>query len=112
LHNCHKQVNFYFFYVADDVPVPALLAVAALQEVEDKTVEGLLGYKLVTKAEPYSARAERRVSTTTSQTHFLMAALIVSAFVIVLVVLALLFILHRYVSIATLLTLTTKHRGC
>ena len=54
------------------------------------------GFPIVTKAEPYLARPLARVDLADpGQTHYLMAALIVSAFVIVLVVLALVFLLHK-----------------
>ena len=64
----------------------------ALEDVEDSDVAGMLGFPLVTKAEPY---AERLVAQDPVVTHSLMGALIVSAFVIVFVVMALLFLLHR-----------------
>lgn len=54
-----------------------------------------MGFPLVTKAEAYYPRPDKLVSASASQTHYLMAALIVSAFVIILVVLALVFLLHR-----------------
>ena len=75
----------------------ANLAVEVLQEVEDSDVQNMLGFPLVTKAEPYlAAPYQRLVGGSEGQTPFLVAALVVSALVIVLVVLALLFLLHRY----------------
>lgn len=52
----------------------------------------MLGFPLVKKAEPYTSAL---VQVDPAVTHSLMGALIVSALVIVLVVLALLFLLHR-----------------
>ncbi len=56
----------------------------------------MLGFPLITKAEPYVPLPERLIAEK-GQTQFLVAALVVSAMVIILVVLALLFLLHRYV---------------
>ena len=78
----------------DEEPVPATIAVEALRDIKDSDVEEVLGFPLVTKAEPYIHYA-KLIDTAQSETHYLMAALIVSAFVILLVVLALAFLLHR-----------------
>ena len=69
-----------------------MIAVEALREVEDSDVEGMLGFPLVKKAEPYTSAL---VAADPTVTHSLMGALVVSFLVIVLVVLALLFLLHR-----------------
>lgn len=86
------EIEVLYTVYQDDEPIPAKIAVEALKEVEDSDVEGMLGFPLVKKAEPYTSAL---VQVDPAVTHSLMGALIVSALVIVLVVLALLFLLHR-----------------
>ena len=65
---------------------------------------GLLGFPLVTKAEPYTSIAQKQIAKE-KVTHSLLGALIVSFLVIIVVVLALLFLLHR----AKMAGLSLKH---
>ena len=76
--------------------VPAQTAVEALCHVEDEEVSKVLGFPLITKAEPYKARAEALVEKATSQTNWLIAAVVMAGLLAVLVLLALLFLLHKY----------------
>ena len=86
------EIEVLYTVYQDDEPIPAQVAVDALRDIEDSDVEGLLGFPLVTKAEPYTSAL---VAADPTVTHSLMGALVVSSLVIVLVVLALLFLLHR-----------------
>ena len=99
MNQCQQRSDIFrafFPFFLDEEPILATEAVEALQELEDNEVETDLGFPLVTKAEPYLPKPDRLVTASgSSQTHYLMAALIVSAFVIILVVLALVFLLHR-----------------
>ena len=94
----HPEIEVLYTVYQDEEPIPANLAVEALQEVEDSDVEQFLGLPLVVKAEPYLARPQHagpHVMPDEGKSQYLMAALIVSAFVIILVVLALVFLLHK-----------------
>ena len=94
----HPEIEVLYTVYQDEEPIPANLAVEALQEVEDSDVEQFLGLPLVVKAEPYLARSQQSgpyVMPDEGKSQYLMAALIVSAFVIILVVLALVFLLHK-----------------
>ena len=80
-------------FVSDDEPIPATIAVEALNSaVEESDMAGMLGFPLVTKAEPY---AERWIAQDPVITHSLTGALIFSAFIIVLIIIALAFLAHR-----------------
>lgn len=82
--------------VSDNKLIPAEVAVESLCHVADSEVSSVLGFPLITKAEPYAARAEALVKTASAHTHWLIAAVIVSSALAVVILLALVFLLHRY----------------
>ena len=88
------KIEVLYTVYQDDEPIPAEIAAEALQDIEDSDVEVILGYPLEIKAEPYTQELIDQ-SPQVAETQYLMGALIVSAFVIVLVVVALVFLLHR-----------------
>ena len=88
-----------FVYFPDNQPIPAKQAVAALDEVENNDVENMLGFPLVTKAEPYVPRAspytDRHPVENAGHTSLLIAAVIISAFLVILVLIALMFLMKK-----------------
>lgn len=88
-------------FLKDQRPIPAKEAVAVLDNVGADDVETMLGFPLVTKAEPYVPRAEKYTGTSSvptsgsSHTSLLIAAVIISAFLVVLVLIVLLFLIKR-----------------
>lgn len=88
------KIEVLYTVYQDDEPIPAEIAAEALQDIEDSDVEVILGYPLEIKAEPYTQEIIGQ-SAQVAETQYLMGALIVSAFVIILVVVALVFLLHR-----------------
>eukprot|EP00095_Tigriopus_kingsejongensis_P009409 maker-scaffold143_size313727-snap-gene-1.22 protein:Tk09409 transcript:maker-scaffold143_size313727-snap-gene-1.22-mRNA-1 annotation:"PREDICTED: uncharacterized protein LOC100142575" len=76
--------------------IPAVSAVEALCNVEDDEVASVLGFPLVTKAEPYTVRAEPYIQSSASSTSWLIAAVIVSTCLALIILLALLLLLHRF----------------
>ena len=88
------KIEVLYTVYQDDEPIPAEIAAEALQDIEDSDIEVILGYPLEIKAEPYTQEIIGQ-SAQVAETQYLMGALIVSAFVIILVVVALVFLLHR-----------------
>ena len=70
------EIKIHFLYFSDDEPIPATIAVESLMDVTEEDVAGLLGFELVTKAEPYAQRliAEEEVKAK----HSLLGALVFS----------------------------------
>ena len=73
-----------------------------MKSVGEKEVKALLGFKPVIKAEPYTSGTPDRLTgdvitagTTEQHTNLLIAAVFISAFLVILVLVALLFLLHR-----------------
>ena len=91
-------------FLSDDEPIPATEAVEVLKTIDVKEMKALLGFQPVVKAEPYTAGIQgsytdnRPVTTAGSPEHhtnLLIAAVFISAFLVILVLVALLFLLHR-----------------
>ena len=85
-----------------------------LKTIDVKEMKALLGFKPVIKAEPYTAgKKERYIGPVTTagpaehHTNLLIAAVFISAFLVILVLVALLFLLHRAKTNGGLLN---KHR--
>lgn len=73
-----------------------------MKSVDKAQVKALLGFKPVIKAEPYTAgKTEKHTGdiitagTAEHHTNLLIAAVFISAFLVILVLVALLFLLHR-----------------
>ena len=108
--NCYK-----FLYFTDDKPILATDAVKVLRSVNEHDMQALLGFPPRIKAEPYTAGKARRIIGDPIQiagpaehhTNLLIAAVFISAFLVILVLVALLFLLHRAKSNGGL---ANKHR--
>ena len=86
----------------DDKPIPANEAVDILNSVDDAEVKALLGFPPVIKAEAYTGGTTAKykddvmtAGTAAQHTNLLIAAVFISAFLVILVLVALLFLLHR-----------------
>ena len=83
--------------------IPAKTAVEALCNVEDDQVSQVLGFPLITKAEPYTAKALPFKGTNggldsedrSASVGWLITAVVISSTLAVAVLLALLFLIHR-----------------
>ena len=89
---------------SDDKPILATEAVKVLRSVESRKMKALLGFQPKIKAEPYTAgNTGKYTGGETIQvagpaehhTNLLIAAVFISAFLVILVLVALLFLLHR-----------------
>lgn len=90
------EIEMIYTVNRDEDLVKAVTAVEALCNLEDSEVAEVLGFPLVTKAEPYTVRAEPYIQRATSQTSWLIAAVVVSTCLAIIVLLALLLLLHHY----------------
>ena len=86
----------------DNELIPAETAVSVLCSVEDDEVSEVLGFPLITKAEPYSAAHHPGSGGTTSPLNgdssrhsWLVAAVVVTSILALVVFLAFLFLVHR-----------------
>ena len=69
----------------------------ALCHVDDTEVSTVLGFPLITKAEPYTAQAQAlRAQQASTHTNWLIGAVVVSSILALVILLALLLLLHRY----------------
>ena len=83
--------------ISDKELIPAETAVEALCQVDEKEVATVLGFPLITKAEPYTAQAQALMAHSAStHTNWLIGAVIVSTILALVILLALLLLLHRY----------------
>ena len=92
-----------YVYFTDDKPILATDAVKVLKSVKEQDMQALLGFPPRIKAEPYTAGKAGRIIGDPIQiagpaehhTNLLIAAVFISAFLVILVLVALLFLLHR-----------------
>ena len=92
-----KCLNYTsFFPISDDKLIPAEVAVESLCQISESEVSDTLGFPLITKAEPYTSRAEALVQSSSAQTHWLIAAVSVSTFLALVILAALLFLAKRF----------------
>eukprot|EP00094_Tigriopus_californicus_P009459 TCALIF_09122-PA protein Name:"Protein of unknown function" AED:0.06 eAED:0.04 QI:0/0.6/0.33/0.83/0.8/0.66/6/74/974 len=90
------EIEMIYTVNRDEALVNAVTAVEALCNLDDSEVAEVLGFPLVTKAEPYTVRAEPYIQRATSQTSWLIAAVVVSTCLAIIVLLALLLLLRHY----------------
>ena len=71
---------------------------SALCHIDDSEVSQVLGFPLITKAEPYTAdrNAVPVVQSASPHTGWLVAAVIISTALAIVILLALLLLMHRY----------------
>ena len=95
---------YFLILFSDDKPILATEAVKVLRSVESRKMKALLGFQPKIKAEPYTAgNTGKYTGGETIQvagpaehhTNLLIAAVFISAFLVILVLVALLFLLHR-----------------
>ena len=86
----------------DDKPILATEAVKVLKSVETREMKALLGFQPKIKAEPYTSGEAGKYTgeiqiagPAEHHTNLLIAAVFISAFLVILVLVALLFLLHR-----------------
>ena len=89
--------------LTDDEPILATEAVEVLKSVETRDMKARLGFEPKIKAEPYTAGKTgsyigdpiQIAGPAEHHTNLLIAAVFISAFLVILVLVALLFLLHR-----------------